>query len=154
MPGENGSALLHQMRISPRLYDIPVIMLTAVSGLREEQIANYHRAKDYIRKPLDETVLLFRVHQLLKAQQARKDLQQMDRRPQLQPQSSLAHAPIRLIQNARRCEVAYAGCHPSLSAPATARWLAATPRSNVGAKTVETVTWSTCAVCGVNVTKA
>ena len=69
MPRENGSALLRRLRNSPRLYDIPVIMLTAVTGIREEQIAYYHGAQDYIRKPFSEKMLLFRVRQMLKARQ-------------------------------------------------------------------------------------
>ncbi|VVT17845.1 response regulator [Erythrobacter sp. EC-HK427] len=69
MPRENGSALLRRLRNSPRLYDIPVIMLTAVTAIREEQIAYYHGAQDYIRKPFSEKMLLFRVRQMLKARQ-------------------------------------------------------------------------------------
>lgn len=67
MPEENGTSLLRRLKISPRFYDIPVIMLTSVSGIREEQIAYYHGVQDYLRKPVSEKLLLLRVRQLLRA---------------------------------------------------------------------------------------
>jgi DNA-binding response OmpR family regulator len=39
LPGENGTALLRRLRNSPKFYDLPVIMLTARAGFKEEQIA-------------------------------------------------------------------------------------------------------------------
>ncbi len=66
LPGENGTALLRRMRGSPLLYDIPVIMLTGLQGEREERIAYYCGAQDYIRKPFTEKMLVHRVRQMLR----------------------------------------------------------------------------------------
>lgn len=66
LPGENGTALLRRMRSSPLLYDIPVIMLTSLQGEREEQIAYYCGAQDYIRKPFVPRMLVHRVRQMLR----------------------------------------------------------------------------------------
>ncbi|QZH74618.1 MAG: response regulator [Erythrobacter sp.] len=66
LPGENGTALLRRMRLSPRLYDIPVMMLTGVYGENEEQIAYHHGAKDYIRKPFTAKHLVHRVNRTLR----------------------------------------------------------------------------------------
>lgn len=71
MPGENGSTLLRRLRNSPRFYDLPIAMLTAVTGLKEEQVAYYNGAQDYIRKPFSEKMLIFRVNQILKAREGR-----------------------------------------------------------------------------------
>lgn len=65
MPRENGTSLLRRLRMSSRFYDLPVAMLTAVKGREEEQIAFYNGAQDYIRKPITERDLVYRVGQLL-----------------------------------------------------------------------------------------
>lgn len=65
MPGENGATFLRRLRLSPRFYDLPVAMLTAVTGKEEEQIAYYNGAQDYIRKPFTERDLVYRVGRLL-----------------------------------------------------------------------------------------
>lgn len=65
MPRENGTTLLRRLRSSPRFYDLPVAMLTAVKGREEEQIAYYNGAQDYIRKPISQRDLVYRVGQLL-----------------------------------------------------------------------------------------
>lgn len=70
MPELSGSSVLRRLRTSPQLYDLPVIMFTAVTGAEDEQQAFYHGAQDYIRKPFDEKMLLWRVNQIL---QTRKD---------------------------------------------------------------------------------
>ena len=66
LPGENGTVLLRRLRNSPKYYDLPVIMLTGAVGMREEQIARYSGAEDYIRKPFGTKMLLFRINQVLK----------------------------------------------------------------------------------------
>ena len=65
MPGENGSTFLRKLRGSPEFYDIPIIMLTGVQGLRDEQLAYFNGAQDYIRKPFSEKMLIYRVNQIL-----------------------------------------------------------------------------------------
>ncbi|WP_271077614.1 response regulator transcription factor [Aurantiacibacter sp. MUD61] len=70
MPGENGSSLLRRLRHSPRFFDIPVVMLTGVHGIKDEQVAYYNGAQDYIRKPFSEKMLIFRVRQVLRSREA------------------------------------------------------------------------------------
>ncbi len=71
MPELSGSGVLRKLRTSPQLYDLPVIMFTAVTGAEDEQQAFYHGAQDYIRKPFDEKTLLWRVNQILKTRKKR-----------------------------------------------------------------------------------
>ena len=65
MPGENGSTFLRQLRASPGFYDVPVIMLTGVQGLRDEDVAYLNGSQDYIRKPFDERMLVRAVNDTL-----------------------------------------------------------------------------------------
>ena len=74
MPGLSGANLLRKMRGSEKFYDIPVVMFTGVQGIREEQIAYYNGAQDYIRKPFSPNMLLFRVKQVLRSREARARL--------------------------------------------------------------------------------
>ncbi len=67
MPGENGTTLLRRLRNSPKLYDLPVVMLTGAIGFKEEQIALYSGAQDYIRKPFGSKMLVYRINQILKS---------------------------------------------------------------------------------------
>ncbi len=67
LPGENGTMLLRRLRNSPRHYDLPVIMLTGALGHNEEQIALFHGAQDYIRKPFAPRMLVFRINRILNA---------------------------------------------------------------------------------------
>jgi len=65
MPGESGFALLRRLRRSPMLYDLPVIMFTAMSGEQDELQAIYAGAQDFIRKPFDPADLRQRVGRLI-----------------------------------------------------------------------------------------
>ena len=71
LPGESGTSLLRRLRNSELFYDLPVIMLTGVLGFKEEQIAYYNGAQDYIRKPFGELALVFRVNKLVEPRRAR-----------------------------------------------------------------------------------
>ena len=71
LPGESGTSLLRRLRNSERFYDLPVIMVTGVLGFKEEQIAYYNGAQDYIRKPFGERALVFRVEKLVDARRTR-----------------------------------------------------------------------------------
>ncbi len=71
MPGMSGSAMLRQLRTSDKLYDLPVIMFTALNGSEDEEQAIYAGAQDYIRKPFDPKFLLLSVNQLLKKREGR-----------------------------------------------------------------------------------
>ena len=72
MPGENGGSLLRRIRSSPDLYDVPVIMLTGIQEVEQEQIAYYNGAQDYIRKPFSPRMLTYRVREVLRAREAAK----------------------------------------------------------------------------------
>jgi len=60
-PGMSGITFLRQLRRSPRFYDLPVIMLTALSGREDEAQAIYAGAQDFIRKPADPVWLVRKV---------------------------------------------------------------------------------------------
>lgn len=53
MPGMTGTTLLRKIRQSADLYDLPVVMFTAMIGEQDEANAIYAGATDYIRKPFD-----------------------------------------------------------------------------------------------------
>ncbi len=65
MPGMTGVTLLRKLRGSPDLYDLPVIMFTAMSGAEDETQAIYAGAQDFVRKPFDPSGLTSRVQRLL-----------------------------------------------------------------------------------------
>jgi len=97
MPGENGTALLRRLRISPELFDIPVIMLTGVQGVREEHIAYYNGAQGYIRKPFNDKMLMFRVRQALRAREGRAGKSIRARMTAYEDASAIAARPTRSI---------------------------------------------------------
>lgn len=65
MPGLAGIQLLRQMRVEPGLCQVPVLMLTARSGERDEAIAYGAGADDYLTKPVDLDQLVGRVSAIL-----------------------------------------------------------------------------------------
>jgi DNA-binding response OmpR family regulator len=65
MPGESGLTLLRRIRCSSYLYDLPVIMFTAMNGRADEEQAIYAGAQDFISKPFDPDWLVTRVARLL-----------------------------------------------------------------------------------------
>ncbi len=70
MPGESGASFLRRLRGSKKFRDIPVIMLTGVQGVKDEQHAYYNGAQDYVRKPFGANMLVYRVRSVLDARQA------------------------------------------------------------------------------------
>ena len=71
MPGESGMTLLRRLRRSPQLYDLPVIMFTAMNGEQDELQAIYAGAQDFLSKPFEEFDLIARVNRLLKLRSGR-----------------------------------------------------------------------------------
>jgi DNA-binding response OmpR family regulator len=65
MPGESGMTLLRRLRRSGGLYDLPVIMFTAMNGTQDEAQAIFAGAQDFIRKPFDPADLVRRVNRML-----------------------------------------------------------------------------------------
>lgn len=71
MPGMDGYAVLAQLRENPTTRDIPVIFLTALSGVEDEERGMQLGAADYITKPIKPIVLQVRVRTQLEASQVR-----------------------------------------------------------------------------------
>lgn len=97
MPGDNGGTMLRKLRGSPRHYDVPVIMFTGQQGIKEEQIAYYNGAQDYIRKPFSERMLVFRVNQVLDARKGRGRRLTTAYLPDFPEQSDRYAPPVRSI---------------------------------------------------------
>lgn len=70
-PGMSGITLLRQLRRSPRFYDLPVVMFTAVRGDEDEAQAIYAGAQDFIRKPFDPLWLVRKVERQLEKRAGR-----------------------------------------------------------------------------------
>lgn len=66
LPGESGLTMLRRLRLSAQLYDLPVIMFTALSGEADEAQAIFAGAQDFIRKPFDPALLVRRVGRMIK----------------------------------------------------------------------------------------
>lgn len=65
MPQMTGSQVLDQVRLDERLYDLPVLMLTARRSQTEEDMALKAGATEYLRKPFDPDQLVVTVSALL-----------------------------------------------------------------------------------------
>ncbi|MEP2234672.1 MAG: response regulator transcription factor [Alteripontixanthobacter sp.] len=78
MPGMSGGELLRQLRKSAKFYDLPVVMLTAMTGEQDEAQARYYGAQDYIRKPFDPKFLKLKVAQNLKRRRGRPGHVELD----------------------------------------------------------------------------
>ncbi|MEP0191271.1 MAG: response regulator [Erythrobacter sp.] len=65
MPGISGISLLRKLRGSPKFYDLPIIMFTAMKGEEDENQAIFAGAQDFIRKPFDARILVTRVTRVL-----------------------------------------------------------------------------------------
>ena len=65
MPGMSGVTLLRKLRQSAELYDLPVIMFTAMSGAEDEAQAIFAGAQGFVRKPFDPRGLTGRVQRVL-----------------------------------------------------------------------------------------
>lgn len=66
MPGISGVLLVQELRKMVDFADLPVLMLTGRQSERDEELARFAGANDYLRKPFDPDELVFRVEQLLK----------------------------------------------------------------------------------------
>lgn len=70
MPELTGILALRQIRHSKDFFRLPVVMLTARSSKKDENVAMAGGANDYVRKPFDPDELAFRVDEVL-AKEAR-----------------------------------------------------------------------------------
>ncbi|MCD2323356.1 response regulator transcription factor [Sphingomonas sp. IC-56] len=65
MPGLSGVLLVQELRKINELADLPVMMLTARRSPRDEELARFAGANEYMKKPFDPDELVFRVDQML-----------------------------------------------------------------------------------------
>ena len=66
MPGESGMTLLRRLRQSSALYDLPVMMFTAMNGEQDQLQAIYAGAQDFLSKPFEPADLVARVRRIFK----------------------------------------------------------------------------------------
>ncbi|WP_233503453.1 response regulator [Sphingomonas psychrotolerans] len=67
MPELSGVLLVEELRRMPEYADLPVLMLTGRRSDRDEELARFAGANDYMKKPFDPDELVFRVEELLAA---------------------------------------------------------------------------------------
>lgn len=65
MPGLSGVLVLRELRNTPALCDLPVLMLTGRRSAADVELAMFAGADDYMKKPFDPDELVFRVEELL-----------------------------------------------------------------------------------------
>jgi len=71
MPGMDGYAVLERLRSDPATREIPVIFLTALAEIKDEERGLQLGAVDYITKPISPPILLARVRTHLELKKAR-----------------------------------------------------------------------------------
>lgn len=74
MPGMDGFEVVRRIRRDPALRDIPVIMVTALTGREERLAAVEAGANDFIAKPIDKTELKVRMASLLRMKVSQDEL--------------------------------------------------------------------------------
>ncbi|MBI4804412.1 MAG: response regulator [Desulfovibrio sp.] len=74
MPAMDGFDVLRRIRLTPSFKDLPVIMVTALSGREERLAAVEAGASDFIAKPIDKTELRVRMESLLRVKQSQDEL--------------------------------------------------------------------------------
>jgi diguanylate cyclase (GGDEF)-like protein len=74
MPGMDGYAVCRALRESPRLARIPVIMLTGLDDTESIERAYESGATDFITKPINATLLAYRVRYALRASRMLDDI--------------------------------------------------------------------------------
>ncbi|WP_260598809.1 response regulator transcription factor [Sphingomonas endolithica] len=65
MPGTSGVLVLRELRNTPALFDLPVMMLTARRSSQDVDLAMFAGADAYVKKPFDPEALVFQVEELL-----------------------------------------------------------------------------------------
>jgi DNA-binding response OmpR family regulator len=74
MPGTSGVLVLRELRNTPALFDLPVMMLTARRSSQDVDLAMFAGADAYVKKPFDPEQLVFQVEELLEEQQKAKEI--------------------------------------------------------------------------------
>ena len=70
MPGVDGLTFLHNLRQTPKLEDIPVVMLTSSDAIESELAAMASGATSYIIKPSHRDILVSTVQSAMEKSQA------------------------------------------------------------------------------------
>ncbi len=73
MPGADGNEVCHRLKASPRTRQIPIIMLTAMSGSEDRLRGLGQGANDYVTKPFERKELLARVRNLIEWGRLQRD---------------------------------------------------------------------------------
>jgi putative two-component system response regulator len=97
MPGMDGYAVLARLRAEPLTADVPVIFVTAMTALEDEQRGFDLGAVDYITKPIRPSIVLARVRAQLELKEARDWLQ--DKNAVLEAEVAARLNEILLIQD-------------------------------------------------------
>lgn len=97
MPGMDGFAVLERLRAEDATRDIPVIFITAMTGVQDEERGLGLGAADYIAKPIQPAIVLARVRTQLELKQARDWLK--DQNAYLEAEVARRMAEIQLIQD-------------------------------------------------------
>lgn len=69
MPGMSGVLVLRELRNTPALYNLPVMMLTGRRSAQDVDLAMFAGADAYVKKPFDPDELVFKVEELLASRQ-------------------------------------------------------------------------------------
>ena len=69
MPEMSGVLVLRELRTSPQLADLPVMMLTGRRSAQDVDLAMFAGADAYVKKPVDPEELVFKVEALLALRQ-------------------------------------------------------------------------------------
>jgi len=65
MPGLSGVLLVQELRKLNDFALLPVMMLTGRRSSRDEELARFAGANEYMKKPFDPDELVFRVNEML-----------------------------------------------------------------------------------------
>jgi putative two-component system response regulator len=79
MPGLSGFEVCKQLKADPKIAEIPVIFLTSLSDIEDEQHGLELGAVDYITKPISPSILLVRVKNHIKLKMANEYLKHQDK---------------------------------------------------------------------------
>ncbi len=92
MPGGNGLGILEQMRRTPELARVPVVMVTASVDYQTKLTALRRGATDFLNKPVHPEELIARVTNILRAAAHAELLRDLERETRLAAQRELEQA--------------------------------------------------------------
>ena len=108
MPEMDGYAVLAKLRASVAHRDIPVMFVSAMDSIENEQLGLELGAVDYITKPISPAIVLARVRSQLQARQAREMLKRLNLKLAHQVEDSihaLEKAQLQLLQSEKMASI-------------------------------------------------